>query len=221
MKIDQFLKHHGIAGPTRSARRTRRPTRSSSAAASRRSTTPPGTSSSAARPTPRPPSSSARRGAARPPSGSRSTRSWRPTTPSIPSSRVFVISYDDFNPFLDHFRDAVQGAGTAGEALERWKLQDHMDAILALGVTKLVDSLTAEKVDLTALTRGPAPRPPAPGGALRPVDPRADREALEPAPPAVRLPLRSGAVRDLQIGFGTTLAVIALIATFPGNYSGR
>ena len=63
-----------------------------------------------------------------------------------PEARVFVISYDDFNPFLDHFRDAVRGKD-AGEALERWRLQDHMDAILALGVTKLVDALTAERVD--------------------------------------------------------------------------
>ncbi len=28
-----------------------------------------------------------------------------------PEARVFVISYDDFNPFLDHFRDAVKSQG--------------------------------------------------------------------------------------------------------------
>ena len=38
-----------------------------------------------------------------------------------PDARVFVISYDDFNPFLDHFRDAVK-ARDAGEALDEWRL---------------------------------------------------------------------------------------------------
>ena len=68
-----------------------------------------------------------------------------------PTERVFVIEYDDFNPFLDHFRAATR-ARDATEALKRWRLQDHMDAILALGVTRLVDELTAERSDLTTLT---------------------------------------------------------------------
>jgi hypothetical protein len=130
-----------------------------------------------------------------------------------PGAQVFVISYDDFNPFLDHFRDSVR-AKDAGEALERWRLQDHMDAILALGVTKLIDALTAERTDLTSLT----------------LDQRRDllllaalydqstREPIEKR--WSRLRRRSGfrslwSRRDLQIGFGTTLAVLGLIAAFP------
>src|SRR5271154_3956859 len=130
-----------------------------------------------------------------------------------PEARVFVISYDDFNPFLDHFRDSVRSKD-AGEALERWRLQDHMDAILALGMTQLVDALTAEKVDLTVLT----------------LDQRRDllllaalydqstREPIEKR--WSRLRRRSGfrplwSRRDLQIGCGTTLAVLALIAAVP------
>ena len=130
-----------------------------------------------------------------------------------PGGRVFVISYDDFNPFLDHFRDSVKGR-ESGDPLERWRLQDHMDAILALGVTKLVDSLTAERTDLTPLS----------------LDQRRDllllaalydqstREPIEKR--WSRLRRRSGfrplwSRRDLQIGFGTTLAVLALIGLFP------
>jgi hypothetical protein len=128
--------------------------------------------------------------------------------------RVFVISYDDFNPYLDSCRLALRAA-TMDEVLAKWRLQDHMDAILSLGVTHLIDSLTAEKVDLSVLS----------------VDQRRDLLLLaalydastgEPlAGRWSRLRRRSGfrplwSRRDLQIGFGTSLLVAALIAMFPG-----
>ncbi|MDX2037953.1 MAG: hypothetical protein SFX72_15000 [Isosphaeraceae bacterium] len=130
-----------------------------------------------------------------------------------PDARVFVISYDDFNPFLDHFRYAV-GARNAGQALESWKLQDHMDAILALGLTQLIDRLGSEKSDLSVLSE----------------DQRRDLlllaalydqstgEAIEKR--WSRLRRRSGfrplwSRRDLQIGFGTTLIVGLILALFP------
>jgi hypothetical protein len=57
-----------------------------------------------------------------------------------PDNRAFVIQYDDFNPFLDHFRDTLSSRQRRQDrALEQWKLWDHMDAILSLGVTQLVD----------------------------------------------------------------------------------
>jgi RecA/RadA recombinase len=130
-----------------------------------------------------------------------------------PTDRVFVVSYDDFNPYLDHFRDAIRAQDTA-QALGRWRLQDHMDAILAQGVTQLVDALTAERSDLTVLS----------------VDQRRDLLLLaalydqstgEPIERRwSRLRRRSGfrplwARRDLQIGFGTTLVVAALLLLFP------
>ncbi len=59
------------------------------------------------------------------------------------NSRLFVIEYDDFNPFLDHFADRLSARKQRDPArvLAEWKLWDHMDAILSLGVTSLVDRL--------------------------------------------------------------------------------
>lgn len=63
---------------------------------------------------------------------------------SHPDRRVFVVEYDDFNPFLDRFRGALgQRRQRADRALAEWRLWDHMDAILALGVTQLVDEVVA------------------------------------------------------------------------------
>jgi hypothetical protein len=57
--------------------------------------------------------------------------------------RLFVIAYDDFNPFLDRFADRLGGRKRRNPAkvLSEWKLWDHMDAILSLGVTDVVDRL--------------------------------------------------------------------------------
>ena len=55
---------------------------------------------------------------------------------------MFVIEYDDFNPFLDRFRDRFGSRRRrADRVLAEWKLWDHMDAILSLGVTGLVDRI--------------------------------------------------------------------------------
>ena len=55
-------------------------------------------------------------------------------------ARLYVIEYDDFNPFLDRFREKLgRRHRRSDRALGQWKLWDHMDAILSLGVTQLVD----------------------------------------------------------------------------------
>src|ERR1700761_988534 len=65
---------------------------------------------------------------------------------SHPAARVFVIEYDDFNPFLDRFRDRLSSRRQRSDrALAEWKLWDHMDAILSLGVTGLVDRILEVK----------------------------------------------------------------------------
>lgn len=59
---------------------------------------------------------------------------------------VFVIHYEDFNPFLDRFCDKLSGRKRrADRALAQWKLWDHMDAILMLGVTDLVDRILSSE----------------------------------------------------------------------------
>lgn len=60
-----------------------------------------------------------------------------------PDRRVFVIRYDDFNPFLDHFceRQSRRTNRKPEKVLEAWKLWDHMDSILCLGVTDLVNGV--------------------------------------------------------------------------------
>ncbi len=56
-----------------------------------------------------------------------------------PDRQPFIIEYDDFNPFLDAFRERLRGRKRKFErALAQWRLWDHMDAILSLGVTRLV-----------------------------------------------------------------------------------
>jgi hypothetical protein len=59
-----------------------------------------------------------------------------------PEARVFVVQYDDFNPFLDSFRERLHGwRKKEDRALRNWRLWDHMDAILSLGVRKLVRAI--------------------------------------------------------------------------------
>ncbi|MCE9544391.1 MAG: hypothetical protein K8T25_02555 [Planctomycetia bacterium] len=61
-------------------------------------------------------------------------------------TRVFVIDYDDFNPFLDRFRDTLpHRRRRPDKVLAEWKVWDHMDAILSLGVTSLVDRVLEVK----------------------------------------------------------------------------
>ncbi|MCC9641272.1 ATP-binding protein [Rhodopirellula sp. JC740] len=63
-----------------------------------------------------------------------------------PDGRVYIIRYDDFNPFLDHFCERLgrRAARKPEKALDAWRLWDHMDAILCLGVTELIDQVLME-----------------------------------------------------------------------------
>ena len=63
-----------------------------------------------------------------------------------PEHQVFVVEYDDFNAFLDRFRDHFSGRRRRPERLlEQWRLWDHIDAILSLAVTQLVDRILENK----------------------------------------------------------------------------
>ena len=67
-----------------------------------------------------------------------------------PNERICIIRYDDFNPFLDHFCERMSRRTTKKpeRVLDAWRLWDHMDAILCLGVTKLVDNILGTKNDM-------------------------------------------------------------------------
>lgn len=56
-----------------------------------------------------------------------------------PDKRLAVVHYDDFNPFLDRFADKQNGRKRPDKVLAQWKLWDHLDAILALTVTGIID----------------------------------------------------------------------------------
>jgi hypothetical protein len=59
-----------------------------------------------------------------------------------PEHQVLVIQYDDFNPFLDRFRDRFSAwRRRIDRVLGQWRLWDHVDAILSLGVTQVVDRI--------------------------------------------------------------------------------
>src|SRR5262249_14336418 len=59
-----------------------------------------------------------------------------------PGQRLFVVQYDDFNPFLDRFRDRLsQRSRRADRVLGLFKLWDRTDAVLSLAVTGLVDRI--------------------------------------------------------------------------------
>lgn len=56
--------------------------------------------------------------------------------------RVFVISYDDLNPFLDAFQDRLRGRRrNPDNALKEWRLWDHMDALLTLSTRRICRAL--------------------------------------------------------------------------------
>ncbi len=56
-------------------------------------------------------------------------------------ARCYVVLYDDFNPFLDEFRSRVKWQRKPEKILAEFQLWDHIDAILSLGVTQLVDRI--------------------------------------------------------------------------------
>ena len=55
-----------------------------------------------------------------------------------PDTKIFILEYIDFNGFLEHFRG--MDSRTAEKVLGEWSLSDHIDSLLSIGTTKLVDS---------------------------------------------------------------------------------
>ena len=114
-----------------------------------------------------------------------------------PSNRVFVVEYVDFNPFLDHFWETLPSRRRKPDRLlSEWKLWDHADAILSLGVTQLVDrilgqsSATADEsfhVDLKSLDHHQARDLFTACCLLRPFDEGYLQRKMEPLAPQITL----------------------------------
>lgn len=63
-----------------------------------------------------------------------------------PGQRLYLVHYDDFNPFLDRFRERLpKRKRRPDRVLAQWRLWDHMDSILTLAVTGLADRILAGK----------------------------------------------------------------------------
>lgn len=106
-----------------------------------------------------------------------------------PEAKLYTIEYDDFNPFLDRFRDKLsrRRQKTTDRVLAEWKLWDHMDAILCLGVTQLTDKLL----------NGEEPgRDPAIAGVIAAADNGSKKTAARRPPP---LPFDRHQARDLLL----------------------
>ena len=69
------------------------------------------------------------------------------------TDRVFLISYDDWNPFLDRMHE-VTAKSDVLESLRKIRLVDHMDAILSIGVSSVVDSMLGAQQGDERLPKG-------------------------------------------------------------------
>lgn len=68
------------------------------------------------------------------------------------SGRVWLVRYDDLNPFLDHLSQSIDPRNPE-RCLDEIRLADHQDAILSLAVTDLLDDLVAEQNDTSLRKR--------------------------------------------------------------------
>ncbi|MBC7772070.1 MAG: hypothetical protein H7210_06225 [Pyrinomonadaceae bacterium] len=81
-----------------------------------------------------------------------------------PTHRCLLVAYDELNPILDRFYERVAGerktveSGHVAEAFKKFRLVDHIDAILSMIVPRVVNELfndhhTSERIDLGAEPR--------------------------------------------------------------------
>jgi hypothetical protein len=144
-----------------------------------------------------------------------------------PEHQVFVVEYDDFNAFLDRFRDRFSGRRRRPDRLlDQWRLWDHIDAILSLGVTQLVDRILENRQARHAAARDDSL-------AIDKLDPAQVRDVMLLAAcydqstaensfqrwSRLRKKLRFSTWRskwDLAVGVLVTVAAIGLFAWFGG-----
>lgn len=83
-----------------------------------------------------------------------------------PDAKVFDVEYIDFNGYIETLGRAVggrnSGVTSSPRILGEWEISDHLDCILSLGITRLVDALLdgteqvtlshKQQIDLALLT---------------------------------------------------------------------
>jgi hypothetical protein len=111
-----------------------------------------------------------------------------------PQAKVLLVPYDDLNGVLDRFHRRVQ-AKTPLESFQKFRLVDHIDAVLGLVVPRMVDALVARPsrngkapAEVPAELEGPTPTAtetvealdlgPEPRKAARKLDAAAKRDIL-------------------------------------------
>ena len=71
--------------------------------------------------------------------------------------QAFVVEYIDFDPFLESMRRHLGIAGgtkkTSSKLMELWSRSDHLDAMLSLAVTRLVDSAIKHPAEIRKVDR--------------------------------------------------------------------
>ena len=142
-----------------------------------------------------------------------------------PEHQVFVVEYDDFNPYLDRFRERCMGRRRRPDRLlGQWRLWDHIDALLSLAVTQLVDrALDNRQARHPAARDEPLPVDKLDRSQARDVlllaacydqsTAENPRERWQKLRRKLRFPAWM-AHGDLALGIGVTLAVIVILATF-------
>ena len=73
-----------------------------------------------------------------------------------PNDRVFVVEYTEYNSYMENFRRFIgkraDSTAAAQEVVKRWKVSDHLDCILSLGITRLVDDVLINEESIKNLT---------------------------------------------------------------------
>jgi hypothetical protein len=80
-----------------------------------------------------------------------------------PEARCLLVAYDDLNPILDRFYERMppdKKAGTAGiiEVFRKFRLVDHIDAIISIIVQRVVSELFRDHASTEPTDLGPEPR---------------------------------------------------------------
>jgi hypothetical protein len=81
-----------------------------------------------------------------------------------PTTRCLLVAYDELNPILDRFFERVAGErkttdnGQITETFKKFRLVDHVDAILSLIVPRLVNELFNDRISGDRIDLGPEPR---------------------------------------------------------------